>query len=272
MKINKTKMLLVVLAVAGLNLTVVAEGEERDVSEVLTGISQNSPLYARMCYQRGLRLYYGRGCDRDLPAAVEAFRQAAEMGYAEAEEMLATCYHNGHGVEQDMNLAVEWRERAANHGRAHAMFMMGVYRHSGMGGVVDASEACYWFRMAAQHGVGDPNFDSGLDESEGCGLEASLAWIVNKAESGDVDAIYWYSCCFAYGWGVPRDDAAALELLIEAASLGHSLSKCLVGCAMWYGWLPGGQDAGLELVIKAAEEGCTTAYQYLENLEQTGWL
>ena len=98
MKINKTKMLLVVLAVAGLYLTVVAEGEERDVSEVLTGISQDSPLYARMCYQRGLRLYRGKGCDRDLPAAVEAFRQAAEMEYAEAEDVLATCYHNGHGV------------------------------------------------------------------------------------------------------------------------------------------------------------------------------
>ena len=175
MKIRKAKMLFVVMAVAALSLTGDAAGEGRGGPEVLDGIVQDSTFDARMCYQRGLQLYYGRGCDRDLPTAVEAFRQAAEMEYAEAEEMLATCYHNGHGVEQDMNLAVEWRERAANHGRAHAMFMMGVYRHSGMGGVVDASEACYWFRMAAQHGVGDPNFDSGLDESEGCGLEASLA-------------------------------------------------------------------------------------------------
>ena len=69
-----------------------------------------------------------------------------------------------------------------------------------------------------------------------------------------------------------RDDTAALELLIDAASLGHSLSKCMVGRAMWYGKLPGGQDAGLDLVIKAAEEGCATAYLYLETLEQTGKL
>ena len=272
MKIRKAKMLLVVLAVAGLYLKVVAEGEERDVSEVLTGISQDSHLYARMCYQRGLRLYYGRGCDRDLPAAIEAFLQAADMGYAKAENMLAMCYHNGHGVKKNMNLAVEWRERAANHGHVYAMFMMGVYRHSGMGGVVNASEACYWFRMAAQHGEGAPDFDSGLDESEGCGQDALLAWIVNRAESGDTDAIYWYSRCFTNGWGVPRDDSAAIELLIDAASLGHLLSTCMVGREMWYGRLPGGQDEGLELVIKAAEEGCTTAYQYLESLELTGWL
>ena len=45
-----------------------------------------------------------------------------------------------------------------------------------------------------------------------------------------------------------RDDAAALELLVVAASRGHSLSKCMVGRAMWYGKLPGGQDAGLELI------------------------
>ena len=272
MKIRKAKMMFVVMAVVGLSLTVVADGVGREVPEVLDGISQNSPLDARMCYQRGLRLYRGKGCDRDLPAAVEAFRQASEMEYAEAEDMLATCYHNGHGVQKDMNLAVAWRERAANHGHANAMFKMGVYRHSGMGGVVDASEACYWFRMAAQHGVGDPNFDSGFDESEGCGQEASLAWIVNRAESGDTDAIYWYSRCFTNGWGVPRDDSAAIELLIDAASLGHLLSTCMVGREMWYGRLPGGQDEGLELVIKAAEEGCTTAYQYLESLELTGWL
>ena len=61
MKIRKAKMLFVVLAVAGLNLTVVAEGEERDVPEVLTGISQDSPLYARMCYLYGKRLFYGKG-------------------------------------------------------------------------------------------------------------------------------------------------------------------------------------------------------------------
>ncbi len=272
MKIRKAKMLFVVMTVAALSLTVVAEGKGREVPEVLDGIVQDSTFDARMCYQRGLRLYRGKECDRDLPAAVEEFRQAAEMEYAEAEDMLATCYHNGHGVQKDMNLAVAWRERAANHGHANAMFKMGVYRHSGMGGVVDASEACYWFRMAAQHGVGDPNFDSGLDESEGCGLEASLAWIVNKAESGDTNAIYWYSRCFANGWGVPRDNSAEMKLLIEAASLGHSLSKCLVGREMWYGRLPGGQDIGLKLVTRAAEEGCTTAYLYLENLEQTGSL
>jgi len=134
MKIRKAKMMFVVMAVVGLSLTVVADGVGREVPEVLDGISQNSPLDARMCYQRGLRLYRGKECDRDLPAAVEAFRQAAEMEYAEAEDMLATCYHNGHGVQKDMNLAVAWRERAANHGHAYAMFMMGVYRHSGMGG------------------------------------------------------------------------------------------------------------------------------------------
>ena len=270
MKINQPKMLFAVVAVAGLSLTVIAEDERPDVSGLVDGISQNSLWSARMYYRRGQRLYYGKGCDRDLPAAVEAFRKAAEMGYANAEDMLALCYHNGHGVQQDMRRAVEWRERAAIHGHAQAMFKMGLYRHSGMGGVVNASEACYWFRMAAQHGVGDPNFNSGLDESEGCGLEASLAWIVNKAESGDTDAIYWYSRCFANGWGVPRDDAAAMELLIDAALLGHSLAKCMVGREMWYGRLPGGQEEGLELVIKAAEEGNATAYLYLEKLEQTG--
>jgi len=272
MTIMKTKSLFVTLALAGLPLMAIAEGDIQDQAEILDSTSQSNIWHAQIYYWRGQQLYHGMGCDRDLPAAAESYRQAAEMGYAKAEYALGCCYHNGHGVERDMEKAVEWCQQAANHGYAQAMYEMGIYRHSGMGGVTNASEACYWFRMAVQHGVGDPNFDSGLDESEGCGREASLAWIENKAASGDADAMYWYSRCFARGWGIPRDDPTALELLAMAASLGHSLAKCMVGREMWYGRLPGGQDAGIKLVTEAAEEGCTTAYLYLETLEQTGRL
>ena len=68
MKIRKAKMLFVALAVAGLSLTVVADGVGREVPEVLTGISQNSPLYARMCYLYGKRLFYGKGVAIRMPS------------------------------------------------------------------------------------------------------------------------------------------------------------------------------------------------------------
>ena len=270
---TRMKMVCTVLVVAGLASGAMAGRKSRRLIEDVGEKQRQERLAAaKDLYRSGARLYFGIDCDRDFEAAAEALRKAANMGYARAEEALGGCYHNGHGVERDRRQAVVWHERAANHGNARAMFMMGVYRHSGMGGVTNAAEACQWFRLAAQNGIGDPDFDSGLDESEGCGREASLAWIVNKAEEGDADAIYWYSRCLANGWGVPRDDSAARELLLEASSLGHSLAKCMVGRDKWYGRLPGGRDEGLELVQEAEKQGNATAYLYLENLEQTGGL
>ena len=56
MKISKTKVLFVAVAVAGLSLTVIAEGERPDISDLLNGFSQDSLWCARMDYQRGQRL------------------------------------------------------------------------------------------------------------------------------------------------------------------------------------------------------------------------
>ena len=104
--------------------------------------------------------------------------------------------------------------------------------------MTNAAEACRWFRLAAQHGIGDPDFDSSLDN----------------------------------GWGVQRDVATAQEILVELASRGHSLAKCMVGRDKWYGRLSGGRSEGLEFVRDAERQGNATAYLCLENLEQTGGL
>ena len=270
---TRMKMICTALAVVGLASGAMAgRGSRRPIEKRTGSQEQSGSGTAEEFCRRGDRLYYGRGCERDLEAAAEQYWKAAEMGCARAEAVLSACYHNGHGVERNMELAAAWCERAASHGNAWAMFTMGVYRHSGMGGVTNAAEACQWFRLAAQNGIGDPDFDSGLDESEGCGQEASLAWIVNRALSGDPYAIYWYSRCLARGWGVRRDAAAAQEILLALASRGDSLAKCLVGRDKWYGRLPGGRDEGLELVQEAEKQGNATAYLYLENLEQTGGL
>jgi len=268
------------LAVVGLASGAMAEREcrrpiegasEKQRQERLALVMERLAL-SRKLYLSGKRLYCGIDCDRDLAAAARQYRKAADMGHVRAQYSLSVCYHNGHGVGRNMKLAAAWCKRAANHGHPLAMFTMGVYRHSGMGGVTNAAEACRWFRLAARHGIGDPDFESGLDESEGCGREASLAWIANRAEEGDANAIYWYSRCLARGWGVPRDDSAARELLLEASSLGHSVAKCMVGRDKWYGRLPGGRDEGLKLVQEAEEQGNATAYRCLENLERSGGL
>ena len=265
MEIRKANVLCVILAVVGLPLCAMADGESQEFAD-------GGSLSAALLCREGDRLLHGRGCERDLQGAVECYMEAADMGYVRAEYMLSVCYHNGDGVESDIGLAVAWCEQAASHGHVRAMFNMGIYRHSGMDGVTNAAEACQWFRLAAQHGLGDPDFDSGLDESEGCGQESSFAWIEDMADNGDLNALYWYSRCFLNGWGVPRDEDMAEELMLEAAEMGCLLAKSIVGRDKWYGRLPGGQEEGLELVREAEEQGNVTAYRYLEELDKTGSL
>lgn len=59
-----------------------------------------------------------QSANRDLQAgkaqaAFETIKAQAEKGYAEAQYILATLYHDGEGTEQDMMLAALWYQKAA---------------------------------------------------------------------------------------------------------------------------------------------------------------
>jgi TPR repeat protein len=68
----------------------------------------------------GWRYKYGEGVKKDLAKAVEWLRQAAEQGYAPAQNALGFCYEFGDGVEKDLKKAIEWYTKAAEQGDARA--------------------------------------------------------------------------------------------------------------------------------------------------------
>ena len=62
-------------------------------------------------------------------AILARWREAAELGDAEAQYNLSMAYANGVGVPQDSAEAVKWWRKAAYQGVADAQFNLGVMYH-----------------------------------------------------------------------------------------------------------------------------------------------
>ena len=92
---------------------------------------------------------YGlKGVTRNPAKAVELYKQAANMGDAEAQDELGGCYHQGNGVEKDYEQAVYWYTQSANQGYARGQYMLGVCYYYGVGVRKDYKQAVKWFNAA----------------------------------------------------------------------------------------------------------------------------
>ena len=79
-------------------------------------------------------------------------RKAAELGHAEAQFFLASCYRLGSGVERDEEQVFTWVSRSAAQGFDEAQFGLGMCYHLGEGVQKDDAKAVHWFRKAAEQG------------------------------------------------------------------------------------------------------------------------
>ena len=137
---------------------------------------------------------YGlKGVTRNPAKAVELYRQAANMGDAEAQYQLGTCYDLGNGVAQDYKQAVHWWTKAANQGYATAQYNLGLCYDEGYGVAQDYKPAVYWYTQAANQGFAQAQHNLGV--------------------------------CYYNGNGVAQDKARALEWHKKAANQGYPLSQ-----------------------------------------------
>ena len=139
-------------------------------------------------------LYYerGPGTAKDLRAAFEWYRRAAEVGDAAAQFNLGTCYALGKGVTADVSAAFEWNRRAAEAGDAEAQSNLGRCYEDGEGVAADASEAVAWYRRAADRGFAGAQLNLGRCYVLGVGVavdaRAAAEWLERAAASGDATA------------------------------------------------------------------------------------
>ena len=88
----------------------------------------------------------------DYSTALRVFRQLADQGEAEAQNILGIMYDQGQGVTQDYTEGTRWYRKAAEQGNTNAQYNLGIMYDNGRGVAQDYVQAHMWFNLAAAKG------------------------------------------------------------------------------------------------------------------------
>lgn len=174
----------------------------------------------------------GPGVPYDFAQAAAWFREAAEQGYAEAQELLRALYHLDRGLPlsyaqeaQDHAYAALRCRKAAEQGDAKMQYLIGGSYDYGQGEPQDYAQAASWYRKAAEQGHLNAQSQLGLLYHKGKGVpqDDSLAalWFRKAAENGDSGAQGELGILYLLGRGVPQDYAQAALWFRKAAEEGY---------------------------------------------------
>lgn len=175
----------------------------------------------------------GKWVDKDSIQAVDWWRKAAEQGLATAQCSLGSCYYNGEGVEKDFSQAVNWLRKAADQGNALAQYKLACCYSEGVGVPIDYSQAVYWLRNAAENGEVVAFYALGCCYLEGKGVKKDYliasSWFFKAAEQGDPRAMNMLAFCYFNGYGVKKDNVEAIYWLRNAAETGFATAQNNLG-------------------------------------------
>ena len=121
--------------------------------------------------------------------AVSYYKQAADQGYAPAQNQLGWCYEKGYGVQQNYTEAAKWYKKAADQGYALSQANLGWFYEEGNGVIQDYTSAAAWYRKAAERGNATAQNNLALLYEYGKGVEQdydeAVKWFELAAAKGD---------------------------------------------------------------------------------------
>ena len=227
---------------------------------------------AETLYNIGLRYYNGDRVAQDYAKAVDCFRQAAEQGYAAAQNNLGIFYEYGLGVTKDYAQAVSWYRKAAEQGHATAQNNLGYCYQHGQGVTKDYTQAADWYRKAAEQGHATAQFNLGYCYKNGLGVTKDYAqaadWYRKAAEQGHATAQNNLGYCYQYSQGVTKDYTQAADWYRKAAEQGYATAQNNLGVCYEYGQgVTKDYTQAVNWYRKAAEQGyadaqCNLGYCY----------
>ena len=179
-------------------------------------------------YQFAEHCFWGTDMEEDEEEAAKWFRKAAEQGHARAQSQLGLCYCDGMGVEEDDAEAVKWWRKAAEQDDQFALYRLGECYLDGIGVDMDWDKARECFRRAAEIKDEEDQIQYFASESQKM-LDAILAYEKDlpAAEQGDAEAQIAVAKFFAGR----NHDEEAFEWYRRAAEQGHpeaqyELARC----------------------------------------------
>lgn len=118
-------------------------------------------------------------------SALKQYLTYANEGHAECQVFVGWMYERGIGIPRDLWKAEKWFRRAAENGSPQGAF--------------------YYGRYILKHGT----------------KEDSIAWFQKAANQGDVPGLFRLGYAYFHGIGVENNHTKGVQLIEQAASLGH---------------------------------------------------
>ena len=178
--------------------------------------------YSDAQYNLGYCYDYGRGVTLDSTEAAKWYTMAAEQGNISAQNNLAILYETGRGVEKNLTEAVRWYRAAAEQGDVDAQFNLAYCCSHGIGTERDYAEAARWYRKAAVKGNVSAQCNLGLLYEDGRGVEMDCVqaalWYRAAAEKDNVNAQFNLALLYEYGKGVAQDYDEAVKWYMKRFS------------------------------------------------------
>jgi TPR repeat protein len=213
------------------------------------------------------------------PSAADgsALQDAAQSGFAPAQNALGLMYQYGSGVPIDYGKAVHYFQLAANAGYPDAESNLGIMYYYGLGVAVDRKLAFNCFEQAA---IGGKNasalvnlgrayeFGNGVDPD----YAKALAYFKDAADLGSSDGYYNLGWMYFRGLGVSQDYAVARVQFLNAARAGNGAAENKLGVMSELGLgVPVNFDEALAYYKKAGElHGYDEAQYHLAYMYEYG--
>ena len=130
---------------------------------------------------------------------------------------LGNCYYWGHGVEQDYGKAAEYHSKAANLGYANSQEVLGELYFDGKGVEQNYTQAAYWFKEGCENGERTAFGPLGDCYREGLGVEKDERMAFELYQTGaqmeDLQSKVALAECLIEGWGTHADLKKAFQIL-----------------------------------------------------------
>jgi TPR repeat protein len=147
--------------------------------------------------------------------SLDAIRQLADAGRADAQRELGIRYGQGTGLAQDYRTARSWASKAAAQGDPWAMRIMGLIYLNGLGVDADSYRALDYFKRAAAAGEMNAQYNLAVMYYEGTvtgqDYAKALEWYRRAADQGNAMAQHNLGLMFAHGLGTREDKVEAYK-------------------------------------------------------------
>ena len=112
---------------------------------------------------------------KDLVAARDLYRAAADRGHAKAMHNLAVIYAEGPEGKPDYNSAAQWFRKAADYGVTDSQYNLAILSARGVGVEQNLAESYKWFFLAARDQDAAQKRDEIASRIDGAALAAARA-------------------------------------------------------------------------------------------------